>query len=126
MENESLWCRFKRAFGIDSRKRDLTAEDVYFRTKYGNILDADHYVRVAQSYIRRQIGCGIESCSCNPNDAMFRTFYCIVDLDPEMSDYVDAIFEPFREAGFVVAKVSGAVSEVKNDLVYLVSWDRRS
>ena len=59
-------------------------------------------------------------------DAVFRTFYCIVDLEPEMHAYTDEIFSPFKEAGFAVAKLSGVVPEVQSELVFLVSWDCRN
>lgn len=124
-ENDTIWGRFKNAMGIESGKREMRAEDVYFRTKYGDIANADHYVSVAQGYIKSQINESVSACRCNNNEAVFRTFYCIVDLDPEMSGRVDEIFEPFVNAGFSVVRLSGVVEEVKNDLVFLVSWDRR-
>ena len=123
--NESAWTKVKRMLGIESNKR-VTAEDVYFRTKYGDILNAEHYVSVAQDYIRQQIDRSVAACSCSAKDAVFRTFYCIVDLEPEMHAYTDEIFSPFKEAGFAVAKLSGVVPEVQSELVFLVSWDCRN
>lgn len=124
-KNETTWEKVKRVMGIKPN-RQVTAEDVYFRTKYGDILNAEHYVLVAQEYIRQQIGRSVAACGCSAKDAVFRTFYCIVDLDPEMHAYTDEIFSPFVEAGFAVAKLSGVVPEVQSELVYLVSWDCRN
>lgn len=124
-KNETTWDKVKRVMGIKPNRK-VTAEDVYFRTKYGDILNAEHYVSVAQEYIRQQIGRSVAACGCSAKDAVFRTFYCIVDLDPEMHAYTDDIFSPFVEAGFAVAKLSGVVPEVQSELVYLVSWDCRN
>lgn len=110
---------------LPNKKIGVSATDAFFRTKYGDIKSPEQYVEVAQSYIRRMIESRIDPYRRDPKDAIFRSYYCIVDFDSEMRDYMDKIFEPFKRDGYLVTKLSGRIEEIKNELVFIVSWDKR-
>lgn len=106
---------------------EVSATEVFFRTKYGSVMCPEDYVKTAQSYIRKVIYSRSDpSYRRSPEEALFRSYYCLIDIDSEMKDYIDQIFEPFVNAGFAVTKLSGRVEEIKEDYVYLVSWDKRN
>lgn len=125
-EGPGLFRKLGGMLGVEMRKKgEETATDAFFRTKYGGIMSPDHYVEAAQSYIRRMISARTDPYDRSPEEILFRSYYCMVDFDSEMKDYMDRIFEPFIEAGYSVTKISGKIEEIKNDLVYIISWDKR-
>lgn len=113
-------------FGMKANKKtEESATDVFFRTKYGGIMSPEAYVKAAQSHIRKMVNARSDMFRRSPEDSLFRSYYCMVDFDSEMSDYMDEIFNPFIEAGYVVTKLSGKIEEIKDEQVYLISWDKR-
>lgn len=108
--------------GLFTRKKEkgLSAEEAYFRTKYGvykskeqRILDRQKSVR---ELIMSKISPGYRA------DINFTSFYCVIDLEDELRPYVEEIFKPFKDEGFKVYNLSELVEEINDDLVFLVSW----
>lgn len=124
-DNVSFFGRLKKAMGVTSGRNELNATDAFFKTKYGDIASPEQYIAVAQKHILRLITSRMEMYSRDSLDAVFRSYYCLVDFDSEMGVYADEIFKPFIERGFSVINLSDKVDEISSDYVYAISWDRR-
>ena len=104
----------------------VNAMDAFMRTKYGDIKSPQQYIEVAQRHIKRMIMTRINPESYNTDEPRFRSYCCVVDFDPEMSEHIPEIFAPFVESGFNIVKLSGRISEVGSEELYLISWDKRA
>ena len=115
-ENIKKW--FK---SIDTKEKAFTAEEAYFKTKYGVYRTVEQRIKDNQKNIMDLIKSKVSPTSYK-SDTKFSSFYCVVDLDDEMKPYVDDIFKPFIDNGFNVINLSEKVDEINDELVYLVSW----
>ena len=124
-EGTGFFTRLKKAMGVNTDKNGLNATDAFFKTKYGDITSPEQYIEVAQNYIIRMITTRMDQYNRDPRDAVFRSYYCLVDFDSEMGEYMDEIFAPFVERGFNIINLSDKVPEINSDYVFAVSWDKR-
>ena len=102
------------------KEKSLSAEEAYFRTKYGVYKSTEQRSSDRQKSVRELIMSKI-----SPGyraDINFTSFYCVIDLEDELKPYVDEIFKPFKEEGFKVYNLSELVEEINDDLVFLISW----
>lgn len=111
----------KKLFGCGERKEaTMSAEEAYFKTKYGVYRSIEQRIKDNQRNINELIKSKI-----TPSyraDTKFSSFYCVIDLDEELKAYVDDIFEPFISNGFKVINLSQKVEEINDELVFLISW----
>lgn len=102
------------------KEKPLSAEEAYFRTKYGVYKTTDQRILDRQKSVRELIKAKI-----TPGyraEINFSSYYCVIDLEDELKPYVDEIFKPFKEEGFKVFNLSELVEDINNDLVFLISW----
>lgn len=107
-------------------ERLMTAEEAYFKTKYGDISSLEEYIKVAQAHIALEIRRNMypDTCSSVYEDK-FHSYYAMVDFDDDMVPYVDEIFKPFRDNGFLFIPLHDRIEEINNASVWLISWDKR-
>lgn len=104
----------------------LTAQEAYFRTKYGDIKSLDEYIKVAQNHIALEIRRNmIPNTYESANEDKFHSYYAMVDFDDDMVPYVEEIFKPFKDKGFQFIPLSDRIEEINNASVWLISWDKR-
>lgn len=116
----------KSIFPWHRNEKPLTAQEAYFRTKYGDITSLDEYITVAQNHIALEIKrCISPNLYANANEDKFHSYYAMVDFDEDMVPYVDEIFKPFRDNGFKFIPLHDRIEEVNNASVWLISWDKR-
>jgi len=107
-------------------EKPLTAQEAYFRTKYGDITSLDEYIAVAQNHIALEIKrCLSPNLYANADEDKFHSYYAMVDFDEDMVPYVDEIFKPFRDNGFQFIPLHDRIEEINNASVWLISWDKR-
>jgi hypothetical protein len=116
----------KSIFPWYRNEKPLTAQEAYFRTKYGDITSLDEYIKVAQNHIALEIKrCMSPNMYANANEDKFHSYYAMVDFDEDMIPYVDEIFKPFRDNGFQFIPLHDRIEEINNASVWLISWDKR-
>ena len=116
----------KSIFPWHRNEKLLTAQEAYFRTKYGDITSLDEYIAVAQNHIALEIKrCLSPNLYANADEDKFHSYYAMVDFDEDMVPYVDEIFKPFRDNGFQFIPLHDRIEEVNNASVWLISWDKR-
>lgn len=107
-------------------ERPLTAQEAYFKTKYGDISSLDEYIEVAQKHIALEIKRNMTpNTYASINEDKFHSYYAMVDFDEDMVPYVDEIFKPFKENGFLFIPLHDRIEEINNASVWLISWDKR-
>ena len=117
--------KFGKVFGR-SEQKIITAEEAYFKTKYGNISSLDDYIKIAQEHISNEIKrMIIPNTYANSNEDKFHSYYAIVDFDDDMVPYVEEIFKPFKDSGFEFIPLHDRIDEVNKASVWLISWDKR-
>lgn len=104
----------------------LTAQEAYFKTKYGDISSLDEYIEVAQNHIALEIRRNmIPDTYTSINEDKFHSYYAMVDFDEDMVPYVEEIFKPFKDNGFQFIPLHNRIEEINNASVWLISWDKR-
>lgn len=104
----------------------LTAEQAYFKTKYGDISSLEQYIKVAQSHIAIEIKRNMfPNTMSNANEDKFHSYYAMVDFDDDMVPYVEEIFKPFKDNGFLFIPLHDRIEEINKASVWLISWDKR-
>ena len=129
-EDTKKHCFFNRCmksiFPWHRNEKPLTAQEAYFRTKYGDITSLDEYIKVAQNHIALEIKrCMSPDMYASANEDKFHSYYAMVDFDEDMVPYVDEIFKPFRDNGFQFIPLHDRIEEINNASVWLISWDKR-
>lgn len=103
----------------------LTAKEAYFKTKYGTFKTPEQRIRQYQCAIRDTIKSKMLMQPLNDcANTKFRKYFCVIDFDEDMKEYINDVFKPFIENGFKVTSFSDKVKELENLNVYLVSWDK--
>jgi hypothetical protein len=116
----------KKVFSWNKEERPLTAQEAYFKTKYGDISSLDEYIEAAQNHIAFEIRRNmIPNVYTNINEDKFHSYYAMVDFDKGMEPYVDEIFKPFKDNGFQFIPLHDRIEEINNASVWLISWDKR-
>lgn len=105
---------------IEPKEKAFTAEEAYFKTKYGVYKTVEQRIKDNQKNIKELIRSKVSPAY--KAETKFSSFYCVIDLDDELKPYVDEIFKPFIENGFNVINLSEKVDEINDELVFLVSW----
>lgn len=109
---------------IKSKNRRITADEAYFRTRYGSYKSREQMVESYQRKIEQVIKSkSVLSLNTN-NETRFDLYYCLVNFNEDMVDYIDDVFKPFINNGFQVINLSERIPEIGNMHVYLVSWDK--
>lgn len=108
---------------VESKEKILTAEEAYFKTKYGIYRTTEQRIRDNQRNIKELIKSKMSPAY--RGETNFSSYYCVVDLDDDMKPYVDSVFKPFVDGGFEVINLAGKVKEIENEQVYLISWDKK-
>lgn len=117
----SLWKRFVRYIScMDRVEKVPTAEEAFYRSKYGEYHCIEDRVKLHQRIIREKIRLKMYQSTKGCTD--FSSYYVVCDLADDMREYVDAVFEPFKSDGYNIISLSDKVKELKGELVYLVSW----
>lgn len=115
---------FKKLFNrIEARDKPLTAEEAYYKSKYGEYKTIEQLIKINQKNINELIKSKVSHVYSSYN--RFGSFYCVVDLDDEMKPYVSDIFQPFIDNGFKVINLSEKIKEINDDLVFLISWYKK-
>lgn len=107
---------------IDARDKPITAEEAYYKSKYGSFKTVEQLIKINQKRINELILSKVSPIYSSDNKS--GSFYCVVDLDDEMKPYVSEIFQPFIDNGFKVINLSEKVKEI-NELVFLISWYKK-
>ena len=116
----------KSIFPWNKEEKPLTAQEAYFKTKYGDISSLDEYIEVAQNHIALEIRRNMTpNVYANINEDKFHSYYAMVDFDEDMVPYVDEIFKPFKDNGFQFIPLHDRIEEINNASVWLISWDKR-
>lgn len=105
---------------IEPKEKALTAEEAYFKTKYGVYRTVEQRIKDNQKNIKELIKSKVTPAY--KAETKFSSFYCVIDLDDELKPYVNDIFKPFIENGFKVINLSDKVEEINDELVFLISW----
>lgn len=105
---------------IEPKEKEFTAEEAYFRTKYGIYRTVEQRIKDNQKMIKEAIRSKVAPTYRPVTN--FSSYYCVIDLDEELKPYVNDIFSPFIERGFKVINLSEKVEEIHDDLVFLISW----
>lgn len=107
---------------IDAMDKPITAEEAYYKSKYGSLKTVDQLIKINQKRINDLILSKVSPIYSS--DSKSGSFYCVVDLDDEMKPYVSEIFQPFIDNGFKVINLSDKIKEI-NELVFLISWYKK-
>ena len=129
MENKNkgfLRCCKRVFFPWKKDRKLLTAQEAYFKTKYGDITSLEEYIEVAKNHIELEIKRSMfPNIYEDANEDKFHSYYAMVDFDEDMVPYVDEIFKPFKDNGFKFIPLHDRIEEVNNASVWLISWDFR-
>lgn len=113
--------KVKRLFKkIGPKEKQLTAEEAYYRTKYGVYRTLEQRIKDNQRNIKELIKSKVSPAY--KAETKFSSFYCVIDLDDELKPHVNEIFQPFIDNGFNVINLSEKVEEINDELVFLISW----
>lgn len=116
----------KKLFHWNREDKPLTAQEAYFKTKYGDISSLDEYIEVAQNHIALEIRRNmIPNTYASINEDKFHSYYAMIDFDEDMIPYVEEIFKPFKDNGFQFIPLHNRIEEINNASVWLISWDKR-
>ena len=78
---------------IEPKEKALTAEEAYFKTKYGVYRTVEQRIKDNQKNIKELIKSKVTPAY--KAETKFSSFYCVIDLDDELKPYVNDIFKPF-------------------------------
>ena len=115
--------KLKKLLGmlINKKTNFITSDEAYRIATYGtNIQDNDivlHYQKRINTLIRDKI----MSMSRFEN-----SYYCVIDFERCVEQYIDDIIEPFKERGFKFINISKKIDEIKDSNVYLISWKNKN
>ena len=102
---------------IELKEKALTAEEAYFKTKYGVYRTVEQRIKDNQKNIKELIKSKVTLAY--KAETKFSSFSCVIDLDDDLKPYVNDIFKPFVENGFKVINLS---DKVEDKLVFFISW----
>lgn len=111
--------------GLFSRKETpFTAESCFIQTKYGtgSYKPLEERIKDKQEDIKRIISSKFAP-GTNMNSFNYSSYHAVVDIEEDLTNSIDEIFQPFIEGGFQVIDLSKECKSVADDtFVYLISW----
>lgn len=101
----------------------LTAQRAWIETTYGSgsYRPIEKRITEKQEYIKNIIK-GKFSDGVSVGNVSSRSYRCVIDIDEDLKDHTDEIFEPFISGGFNIINLSDYIKEVKDENVFLISW----
>lgn len=105
---------------IKPKEKELSANEAYMRTKYGAYKTIAQRIKDIQNDINYKIKSKISMAGAN--NTIFSSYFCIIEIDDDMKDYVNEIFKPFKERGFKIITLSDKIEELHDELVFIMSW----
>ena len=102
---------------------DFSAERAWIESTYGEgcyVPIADR-IKEKQEHIKSNIQTKFRHIYQN-NARSFSSYHCVIDIEDDLTAYVDTVFKPFIDNGFTIINLSDKVEEIDEPHVYLVSW----
>lgn len=106
--------------GIEPKEKTITADEAYYRSKYGAYRTTEQMIKDEQRRIRDAI-----KYKLSPSIGVGRrpSDYCIlISFDDDMKEHVQGILAPFINDGYKVLDLQKEVKELKGELLYIISW----
>lgn len=100
-----------------------TAEEAYYRTKYGFYTSVENRIKTHQRNIKSLIEAKMNNCYRGSN--MYTSYYCVYDFDKDMEPYTEEVLKPFKENGFNIVNINDKVTDLDNEIIYLITWNRK-
>lgn len=102
---------------------EFTADKAWIESTYGEGSYKDINIRIKekQDYIKSSIENKFKHVYQN-GEISYSAYHCVIDIEEDLASYVETIFEPFTNTGFVVINISEQVKEIDEPHVYLISW----
>lgn len=102
---------------------EFSAEKAWIESTYGEgtYIPVDVRIKDKQNHIRSSIETKFRNIG-NNNYRSYSAYHCVIDIEDDLSEYVDVVFEPFIKNGFTIINLSEQVKEIDEPHVYLVSW----
>lgn len=105
------------------KEKELSACEAYMRTKYGAYKTIAQRINDIQNDIKFKIKSKIAIAGAN--DTIFSSYFCVIEIDNDMKEYVNDIFKPFKDKGFKIIALSDKIEELKDELVFFISWYKK-
>lgn len=104
---------------IENKPEPLTAERAWLETTYGRgqYKSLEKRIKAKQDDISDIIKSNFGFGTINS-----RSYRCVVDIEDDLKNHTETIFEPFISGGFKVINLSDSIKELKGEAVYLISW----
>lgn len=120
-KKEGLLKKIGKTF--DKKENPFTAESCFIQSKYGEgaykkpedrIKDKQDHIRsVIRSKFAPSMGMAV------PN---YSSYHAVVDIEEDLTKYVDQVFKPFLEGGFEIINLTKECKSVIDNGIYLISW----
>lgn len=120
----TIWNHICGLFGEDDRL--MSAEEAYYRTRYGAYHTLEQRIKEYQREIRALIRYKAFPGACEHGEMRYSSCYCVTELDEDIAPHAEEIFKPFVEAGYNITDLGGITKDFETPFVFLVSWHRKS
>ena len=102
---------------------EFNAELAWIESTYGegSYKTIDVRIKEKQDYITHSIENKFKRIYQNGQHS-YSAYHCVIDIEEDLAEYVDTIFEPFVKNDFTIINLSEQVKEIDEQHVYLVSW----
>lgn len=102
---------------------EFNAEKAWIESTYGvgSFQDVSERIKEKQAYIKASIENKFRQIFQNGYHG-YSAYHCVIDIEEDLANSVETIFEPFVNNGFVIINLSEQVKEIDEPHVYLVSW----
>lgn len=112
--------------GLASKEPEpLTAEKAWCESMYGECTYKPIEDRILdkQADIRRIIR---SKFSPRPQDNIVRysSFHCVIDIEEDLLNYTNEVFQPFAKNGFEIINLSKECKSIDSEGVYFISWKK--
>lgn len=120
-KKESLLKKISKSF--DRKENPFTAESCFIQSKYGEgtyktpeerIIDKQNHIR---SIIKSKFAPAI-----NTNLPNYSSYHAVVDIEEDLINYVEQVFEPFVKGGFEIINLTKECKSVIDNGIFLISW----
>lgn len=111
-------------FAFDRRQKILSKDEAFDNVTYGKCMTKEQFVARKQASINSMIREKIATSGITDTD--FDKYFLLLPFNDTEEHCADEIFEPFRNNGFTIVKISEQIDILNGMYVYILSWMENS
>jgi hypothetical protein len=111
---------FKKILPMSSKDL-ISAEQAWIESTYGQgeYKEIEERIEAKRKYI---LECIKRRFRTSSDMFMPSPYQCLINIEPDLRANATEIFRPFVEKGYQVINISECVSELKDEMIYYISW----